>query len=219
MKLVKALFFDLDGTLQDSDLIWVKATQECLHDHGATITLDEAHQIVYGRGWREVFATMQRLAPELAGMSLGEGADYLRTYFMRLRDSASIAIPSSVALLRTLARRLPVAIVSGSPRGDIIEAIAHLDIAASVAFYLGAEDYPAGKPDPSCFLTAAAHLDIAPAHCLVFEDSTVGVLAAKRAGMHCVALARPGGPSQDVTAADLILSDLAHFDLDAFCAG
>ena len=57
-----------------------------------------------------------------------------------------------------------------------------------------------------------------PAACLVFEDSAAGVRAAKAAGMACVALARPCAPRQDVAPADLVLDDLAKFDLDAFVA-
>ena len=106
-----------------------------------------------------------------------------------------------------------MAIVSGSTRHDIQEAIDQMEIGDCLAFFVGAEDYRFGKPAPDCFQLAADKLGIAPAACVVFEDSTVGVAAAKAAGMYCVALSRPGRPAQQLDGADLVLDDLAGFQL------
>jgi len=88
-----------------------------------------------------------------------------------------------------------------------------LGLRDAVSFSLGAEDYGPGKPDPSCFLMAAERLGVNPEQCVVFEDSAAGVLAAKSAGMSCVALVRPGLPEQDVTSADRVVEDLGDFDI------
>jgi HAD superfamily hydrolase (TIGR01509 family) len=212
--MIRAALFDLDGTLQDSEVLWVEATRDYLHDQGAEVSHAEAEQIVYGRGWREVFETMKRLAPPLAPVTMNEGARVLRRYYLKRRDTTTIALPGSVDLLRRLAKRMPVAIVSGSPRDDIAEAIDHLGIRDSVQFFLGAEDYAAGKPSPDCFLLAAERLKLPPATCLVLEDSAAGVTAAKAAGMPVVALVRPGRPRQHVVGADWIVPDLAAFDME-----
>lgn len=117
-----------------------------------------------------------------------------------------------MALLIQLAQRLPVAIVSGSSRQMVGEWIEELQIGAQVDFFLGCEDYPAGKPDPSCYRIAAKRLGIPPRDCLVFEDSSAGVKAAKAAGMHCVALRRQAARQQDLSAADRIVTDLAELN-------
>ena len=78
-----------------------------------------------------------------------------------------------------------------------------------ISFYIGAEEYGNGKPDPACYLMGAARAGVEPAECVVFEDATAGILAAKRAGMHAVALHIPGRPAQDLSAADEILEDLS----------
>ncbi len=210
---IRAAFFDLDGTLQDSEVLWVAATREYLAAHGVALTAEEATRLVYGRSWRDVYRDIARLAPAAArGMAVV--ADELRPFFLRLQSAAGIAIPGSLALLRRLAGRMPVAVVSGAARHDVAESVARLGIAGLIRFFLGAEDYGAGKPDPACYMLAADRLGVPPSCCLVFEDSAAGVRAAKAAGMRCVALCRPGAPAQALGEADLVVGDLADFVLD-----
>ena len=64
--MIRACFFDLDGTLQDSEILWVEATRRYLTDRGATVSPAAAQEMVYGRGWSEVFAEMTRRVPALA---------------------------------------------------------------------------------------------------------------------------------------------------------
>jgi HAD superfamily hydrolase (TIGR01509 family) len=215
--MIRAFFFDLDGTLLDTEVLWVQATREYLAARQAPCTPEEAMALVYGRSWRDIYLEIERRFPHVATGMERVGAE-LRVVLQRLRAATDVRIAGSVALLERLAAEHPVAIVSGSPRADIAESIALMGIAAQVRFFLGAEDYAPGKPDPACFLMAAHQLGVPPAACLVFEDSAAGVRAARAAGMRCVALARPGAPPQDVAAADLVLDDLALFNLDEFVA-
>lgn len=140
----------------------------------------------------------------------------MRQEFLQLRSRLDVRIHSSIALLRRLAADYPVAIVSGSPRHDIRHALEQEGLADCVRFYLGAEDYPRGKPDPAPYTTAAERLGVHAADCLVFEDSSAGVCSAKAAGMTVVALQRDEAPDQDLSEADEVLTDLADFDLDRY---
>jgi HAD superfamily hydrolase (TIGR01509 family) len=206
----RAYIFDMDGTLIDAEILWVEATRQFLNDRGAHETTDGALRMVYGRAWQDVHEEICRRYPALR-MTMDEMNRALKPYFARLRDRRDIRIPSSIALLRRLAERAPVCIVSGSRRAEVAEGIALMGVASCLRFYLGSEDYARGKPDPSCFLAAASRLGMAPARCVVFEDSTAGVRAAKKAGMYCVGLARPGAPAQDLAGADQVLGDLGAF--------
>lgn len=212
---VKAAIFDLDGTLMDSESLWVEATEQYLNDCGHAIGRDEALAIVYGRSWRDVYADIVTRHPEI-DETMEEMEESLRVRMMNLREGRDVVISSSVALLRRMATKMPVCIVSGSPRADIENAIDLMGIRDQVRFAIAADDYGPGKPDPTCFNMAADQLGLPPGQCIVFEDSEPGVLAAKAAGMTCVALARPGFPPQDVNAADLVVEDLEHFDLAAW---
>lgn len=207
---MKAALFDLDGTLQDSEIVWVAATRDYVRAHGYPMTDEEALKIVYGRAWVDIRDNLAALSPALSEMDATAMADESRSlFYKRLKANPDISIPGSVALLRRLARSMTVGIVSGSPRRDIESAMANLRIGDDVSFYICSEEYAHGKPDPACYLMGAEKAGADPADCVVFEDSTAGVVAAKRAGMRCVALRLPGHPAQDLSGADEILSDLS----------
>jgi beta-phosphoglucomutase-like phosphatase (HAD superfamily) len=143
----------------------------------------------------------------------------VREVFLELQQSRDIIIKSSVELLRGLAENYPVAVVSGSPRKDVARGIESLQIGSLLQFFLGAEDYHPGKPDPICYLTAAARMGVLPETCLVFEDSAAGVTSAKVANMYCVGLQRPGRPDQDLHLADAVYGDLSEFEIREFFRG
>ena len=212
---IQAFLFDLDGTLLDSEILWVEATETFLREHDAEVTRDYALRLVYGRSWHDVYADIRRRLTHL-DMDLPQMQRALAPYFQRLKQTRDIRILSSIELLKRLSAAHPCCIVSGSPREDVEDGIALMGIAANVEFFLSSEDYSPGKPDPACFLLAARMLALSPAQCLVFEDSAAGVTAAKRAGMFCVGLARPDRPPQDVKGADLVLGDLREFLLEKF---
>ena len=205
----RAALFDLDGTLQDSEVVWVQATRDFVRDNGYPMTDGEAMDIVYGRSWTNICQNIVRLVPSLASRPPFKMADDVREYYLRLTAGADISIPGSVALFRRLSETMKVAIVSGSPRLDIANAVQSLGLADCISFFVGAEEYGDGKPNPACFLLGAERAGVHPSECVVFEDSTAGVVAAKRAGMRAVALRIPGRPEQDLSAADEVLEDLS----------
>ena len=211
--MIKAYIFDLDGTLMDSDVLWVKATKKYLDANDCKVTENEVMDIVYGKSWRSVHSSITKRFPQL-DISLDEMDRGIYPDFLELRDTADIRIIESVNLLISLSQDYPVCIVSGASRRDIKESAEIMGVENILSFYLGSEDYMYGKPNPDCFLMAADKLGIPPAECLVFEDSTAGVNAAKAAGMHCVALARKHGPRQDVSNADIVLDSLSKFNLE-----
>jgi HAD superfamily hydrolase (TIGR01509 family) len=212
---VKAFIFDLDGTLIDSEMLWVASMVAYLADHGCITSRQEMMKVVVGHSWFDIYRKVIALAPVLAAVTIQEMALQLRRYYVKqCEDSGSILIPTSVSLLKALAKDYPVIIVSGSPHNDVENAVRLMEAEANVKFVLGAEDYPHGKPAPDGFLLGAKKLGVAPQHCVVFEDSTAGVRSAKAAGMYCVALSRPTEHPQDISPADWVLEDLSDFSVE-----
>lgn len=205
-----AALFDLDGTLQDSEIHWIRATQAFLNDNGIDFNLAATTAFVYGRSSADIYGDIAAMPP-FVGRSTLELAQCIRDYYMRMTEVDDISIPSSVALLKRIANDMPVAIVSGSPHDDVIRSARELGVEECISLALGAEDVARGKPAPDCFLQAAAILKVAPKDCIVFEDSSAGIAAAKAAGMFCVAISRPDRPQQNVAPADVVVADLSEF--------
>ena len=215
--MIDAYIFDMDVTLLDSELLCVEAVKKCLIDFGFPVSHEEAIDIVYGVSWHDIYEEIRRRFPGF-GLGYQQFVSVVDPIFAALRHTRDIRIHSSIELLRKLARDYPVCIVWGSNTAGVNDGIDIMGIRQDIRFFLAADDYSPGKPDPTCFLLAAERLEIEPARCLVFEDSRVGVQAAKAAGMHCVALSRADRPRQDVSLADLVLDDLAAFSAGDYCA-
>ncbi len=212
---ITAVLFDMDGTLINTEVLWVDAVKYTFADKHCSITEDEIFDLVYGIAWPDIFAASHERFPDAFPTIESMGAE-VRSHFVALRDKTDVRIHSSIDLLKQLSSDYAVAIVSGSTRLEIEEGIKLMGVSPHLDFFLGAEDYHPGKPNPTCYLTASEKMNCKPENCIVFEDSHVGVLAAKEAGMHCVGLQRRNTQFQDLSHADLVLEDLADFNMQKF---
>jgi beta-phosphoglucomutase-like phosphatase (HAD superfamily) len=218
-----AVLLDLDGTLVDSESVHAEAIARYMQSRG--VALDERERsFVIGHAWQEIYAELrvaERLGDDLATLQAEtvRARDLLRAEGIALR-----VLEGAQQLASTLAAlRIPTAIVSGSCRAEIAEALELLDIEHHLRTYLGAEDYPRGKPAPDGFLAAAERLAVEPTRCLVFEDSEAGIESALAAGMRVVATAaanRPPGAAghQDQRRAHRIVPDLVGIDREFLIA-
>jgi beta-phosphoglucomutase-like phosphatase (HAD superfamily) len=87
--------------------------------------------------------------------------------------------------------RIPFAVVSGGTRESVSKTLTILGLLDRFPTLVCADDYTRGKPDPEAYLMAAAQLGVAPAKCLVFEDTELGIQAARAAGMQWVKIPAP----------------------------
>jgi sugar-phosphatase len=207
----QAALFDLDGTLVDSEVLWVEAIGAALSQRGLPVTSEDMARLVYGHAWPDIYREIEREHPGIYPSRAAMEAVTV-PLFRDLSCRRDIRIQPSIDLLKRLSCRMPVAVVSGSTRSRVEETLGDLGLKPYVKLFVGCEDVPVGKPDPSGFLLAARILAVPAAGCVVFEDSAAGVAAAKAAGMRCVALLRGNAVGQDLSAADLVLTSLAEFD-------
>ena len=197
----RAFLFDLDGTLVDSERENARSIEVVLAARGRVLTAAE-RDFVVGHGWREIYAHLVAAG----GVTLGfaELVSLSAIEKERIVDAEGLRVlPGAREFVRRASATGRAAIVSGSSRREIAFCVDRLGLGDVIPWFVGAEDVSRGKPSPEGYLAAAAHLDVAPAECVVFEDSTAGIRAAREAGMRCVALAAGNFAAQDQSGADV----------------
>lgn len=138
-------------------------------------------------------------------------------FIVALREAPTLpAMPGAVEAIDTLhAAGYPLAVTSSGIREYIALVLDRLGIADRFRVIVTGADVTRGKPHPEPYLVTAERLGVPPAACVVFEDATVGVRAAKAAGMRCIAVPNPDATQpQDLSGADLILPSLTAFTPD-----
>ena len=154
--------------------------------------------------------------PQLA--STPDIAGRLHTIFHRMgREHPAEPIYMAREAVIAAHALMPTAIISSSYRENIEQTIRQMGIEDHVTYYAGADDYADPKPAPDGFLKAAGEMQVAPEHCLVFEDSMTGIQAAKSAGMRVVTIThRSYDESRATELADLAITDYSELDKDFF---
>ena len=133
------------------------------------------------------------------------------------RSAEIVPMTGVISVARALHDRgLRLAIASSGIHPAIEEILVRLGLREPFTAIVAGEQVERGKPDPETYLTAARMLAVSPAECVVFEDSSVGVQAARSAGMYCVAIRNPHAQIwQDLSAANLEVGSFAEIDLEA----
>lgn len=209
---VKAVIFDMDGLLLDTEGVYTEVTQIIAERYGRTFDWS-IKQNTIGLGANDlasyiVSALELPISPE---QFMAERAPLMDERFPKAG-----AMAGAEALVRHLkANGIPVAVgTSSSLHYFDLKITRHREWFALFDAIITA-DHPqvgAAKPAPDIFLVAAEHLGVNPADCLVFEDSPFGITAAKAAGMLALAVPDSAMPASKYTHADGLLPSLEAFD-------
>jgi HAD superfamily hydrolase (TIGR01509 family) len=180
--------FDCDGTLADSMVVHHRAWLAALAEHGASF--DFHWELFTSRAGMTLPNTVRELNAQF-GLTLDPEAvtTSQRREYERFLPTVQ-PIPDVVQLALQVAQTRPVSVASGGERQMVRQTLELIGLARIFPVVITAEDVTHGKPAPDMFLLAAERMGVRPAACVVFEDSVLGLEAAKRAGMASV-LVRP----------------------------
>ena len=183
----KAYLFDCDGTVADSMPLHYVAWKKALGEWNCEF--DE--KLFYewgGMPIAEIIATLNRQRGLNMPVPVVEKRKEL-LYYELLAELK--AVPEVLEHIEDAHGRIPFAVVSGSTRDSVTTSLRTLKLLDRFDTLVCAGDYKKSKPDPEPFLLAAERLKVAPEHCLVFEDTEMGIRAAKAAGMAWVKVPAP----------------------------
>ncbi len=183
----KAYLFDCDGTIADSMPLHYVAWKKALGEHGCEFPED----VFYAWGGMPAAKIIATLAAQQGLTIPVEEVEHRKEamYYDLLPELQ--AVPEVLEHIDLSHGHIPFAVVSGGTRESVTKSLTTLGILDKFDTLVCAEDYARPKPDPEPFLTAAARLNVAPADCLVFEDTEMGIQAATAAGMASVKILQP----------------------------
>ncbi|MBF4566244.1 HAD family phosphatase [Plantibacter sp. VKM Ac-2876] len=197
------VIFDCDGTLVDTERISVRVNLQLLNEVGGDYTEAEVRELFVGASL-ETYATLveQRLGKPLEADWIQRWSDMFRGICERELEAVDGVVD---ALDGIAATGVPLCVASNGMLHDVVRNLGQVGIHDRFdGRIFSATDVAVGKPAPDLFLHAAADFDTPPERCAVVEDSVVGVLAARAAGMTVYAYA--GG----MTPAERLVGDGTH---------
>ena len=199
---VRAVIFDFNGTLSHDEPILCEIYSDLFAEYGRPLSAQEYFDELAGLSDPEIVRTwLGRDHPSVDEVIQQRIARYRE----RVADGSSV--PEQVReAVRYAAARVPVAVVSGAARAEIVPVIQAAGLAALIGPIVAAEDVAQGKPHPAGYLRALTLLDggVDASDVFVFEDTEAGIASAKAAGIRCIAVLGTLAPER-LAAADEIV--------------
>jgi len=207
---LRAVLWDLDGTLADSRAYHWRSWQEALEAVGASVT-EARFEASFGQR-NDAILSAWLGADADPDLILRVGKDKEARYRRMVQTEGIAPLPGAAEWVATLHDQgWRQAIASSAPRLNVEVMHRALGFGDRIQAVVAAEDVTRGKPEPDVFLAAAQRLAVPPDRCVVVEDAGAGIEAARRAGMASIGVG-PGSTS----AADLVVISLADLPADAF---
>ena len=188
--MIKAVLFDMDGVLLDSETLHMEAAREVLSPYGVEIPEDMREEFM-GLSELEYWVRVRENFPELPSPEVlsEKKHDAFWEVIKRSRLTPFEGARETISWLKELGLKL--AVVSSTPRKQVEYMLRKLNLRSFFDVVVGGDEVNEGKPSPQSYLLAARRLSVKPAECIVVEDSKNGILAGKRASMYVVAFRPP----------------------------
>ena len=200
----RAVVFDMDGLLLDTETLWGEAEIELFARHGDTFTREDRLNVMGTSAEATAAYFAERLGLPLEG---GRAVQAELTEIMLAALKRQVpGRPGAIELVERLRGRVPLALASNSPRSIVEAALTTAALADAFTAIVTGDDVALGKPAPDIYLLACERLGVPPAESLALEDTPSGIGAAKAAGLACIAV--PQFVESDVSAADRVIDSL-----------
>ncbi|MDW5550074.1 HAD family phosphatase [Methanosarcina sp.] len=202
--MLKAIIFDVDGVLVDSMPFQAEAWVKTFKEVGINITREDIYELEGSNNKKLIELIFEKAGKEPEPWHLEQLPEKKREAleFDRIKPYEGIT-----NCLEVLKRHFKLALVSGS-HNDTVNKIVNKYFSNYFDVIITGSDLERGKPNPDPYLKALEKLDLTKNECIVIENAPMGITAAKRAGLYCVAVASMLEPEK-IEHADLVLEDHA----------
>jgi beta-phosphoglucomutase len=219
---LRAIIFDLDGTLADTESLHLEAFNAVLRPDGIDIPAADYFARLIGYNDHDCLSLLLREHRRPAGDArIGELVARKAELYQGMISHRDVLFPGAAEFVRRAAERFPLALVTGTLRAEAEMVLRNAGIRELFVGLTAAEDVSCGKPEPDGFMAALGRLgfilrprpSLVARECLVIEDTPAGIEAAARAGMRVLAVCNTNAPDR-LAAAELVRPSLAETDLD-----
>ena len=211
----EACIFDMDGVLIDSGVWHRAAWQALLTEMGLDPARPDFWRLTIGRPGEEAVPLL--LGKTLPDREARRLARRKRDLYVELARGGLRAVEGAPAFIEHLARRgIPRAVGTSASRMDVERMLGAVGLRRHFEVVVTSEDVRLGKPDPEVYVLAARRLGAARGACVVFEDSVVGIQAARRAGMRAIGVTTAYGEEElRAAGAEAVIADFERLEWDS----
>lgn len=207
----RAVIWDMDGVIADTAPYHFRAWHEVFQKRGVDFTEADFRRNFGQRNDTIIRNTLgaQTSRGEVEAIAMEKEETFHRVLGQNIKPH-----PGAVRLIKSLREHgFKIALASSAPIENIQRVTGSLGIYDYFDSIVTGRDVAEGKPSPQGFLLAAQKLGVEPGDCVVIEDAIAGVAAAKRAGMHCIAVTNTH-PRERLAEADLVVDTLERVTVD-----
>ena len=217
--MLRAIVFDFDGVIANSEPLHYRGYREVLAEEGVTLT--EADYYARYLGFDDVGAFEAIGRDSGAAWTAARIAGFVARKAVRLEElerDVSVLFPGAAEAIRRASAAMPIAVASGARGDEIRRVLVRENLLACFTAIVAAEDTAVSKPAPDPYLRALTLLtparggQLRPSDCIAIEDSHWGLESARAAGLRTVAVTNTYAADQ--LTADLTISSLENMDLD-----
>ena len=217
--MIRAVIFDFDGVIANSEPLHFRAYRDVLVDKGIALTESSYYELYLG--YDDIGAFKAIAADTGTALTAADMASLVARKAVRLEEleqSGSVLFPGARDAIMRMADAFPIAVASGALKAEILRVLDHEGLRGHFQFVVSAEDTPASKPDPAPYLLAAEKLrstvaDLHAHECVAIEDSKWGLVSARAAGMRTVGITQTYPASELVDVSDTVITHLDQFTL------
>ena len=209
--MIKALIFDFDGLILDTESPVYQSWQEIYQSYGCSLSLSKWLTCI---GTADAFDPCANLEDQLQ-VSVNRDVihEIRRERVSELMEAQSILPGVRDRISEAEKLGLKLAVASSSPRSWVVDHLSRFELETHFSTIKCAEDVENVTPDPALFLESLEDLNVGRQEAVVLEDSLNGVVAAKRAGIFCVAVPNALTQYLSLDLADLKVSSLAELSI------
>ena len=222
--MLRAIIFDFDGIIVDSEPIIMKLTQQMAAQEGWAVSEEEYYRDYLALDdWGIVEHLFTAHGRPVDHRRVEELVNWKSQVYGKIIENGLPTLPGAVEFVQQAANGFPLAIASGSTRSEILHLLNKIGLREHFKVIITADDCERSKPDPEVYLKALTGLKalpefkespLLPSECLAIEDAPGGIEAARAAGIRCMGLAHSRA-AENLTHADWVFHGYEEVDLSA----